>query len=302
MTKYQSGAFIYNGDAGGEGQLVEKLSQTVPILSQDVEALTVVQTNSKEDLMEKCERYGKEVEVLYILGGDGTMYDVINSIADMDNRPVIGVLPGGTCNDFSRMLGMPQNLAQAAQAIVNGQEAPVDIGKSQKRYFLNFWGIGLVTATSLNINPNQKNRFGALSYFLSAMKSMNDTNPFQYKITIDNEEVHEEQGVMVLVLNGSYIGTRMVPIPSLYVNDGKLDVLIVKSSTLKTFRELLSMNQPGTDIDKMQELTHLQAQTIKIETEDDLEIDTDGEVERKTPDEISVLPNHIRMIFHQDKV
>lgn len=295
VPRYSRGAFIYNGNAGA-GKLEQKLSQTIPTLAQNVESLTVLQTQSREDMIEKCKEYGRKVEVLFILGGDGTVHDTVNALADLDSRPVVGVLPGGTCNDYARMLGLPQDLYQASQALVDGDERYVDIGKTKDHYFTNFWGIGLVAETSTNVDSAQKNRFGVLSYFISAMKSMNEANPFKYKITVDGETAFNDQAVVVLVLNGRYIGTRMVPIPDLSLNDGKFDILIVKSSTLTSFRELLTMNSP--DNKKYQELYHIQGERVEIETEEQMEIDSDGEINSSTPDSIELIPNHLKMLFH----
>ena len=297
MTQYKTGAFLYNGSAGPD-QLNEKLAAALPVLAQNVEKLSVVQTLSRDDLVHKVKQYGEEVEVLYILGGDGTVHDCVNAIADVEEQPVIGILPGGTCNDFTRMLGLPQNIGQAAQALVNGRETPVDLGQVGDKYFLNFWGIGLVTETSVNIDPNQKNRLGVLSYFISAFKSINESNTFTYKLTIDGVE-YEEEGVMILVLNGRFIGTRQIPVPTLDVNDGNLDVLVIRNSNLKTFRELISLNQPWNDPDSFQQLFHTQGKDIKIETNDEMDVDTDGEIYMKTPGHIKVLPSKLRMIISE---
>lgn len=297
MTQYKTGAFLYNGAAGPD-QLNEKLAVALPVLSQNVERLSVVQTLSREDLIQKVKEYGEAVEVLYILGGDGTVHDCVNAIVDVEDQPVIGILPGGTCNDFARMLGLPQNVGQAAQALVNGKETPVDLGHVDDQYFLNFWGIGLVTKTSENINPNQKNIFGVLSYFISAFKSMNATDTFSYKLTVDGVE-YEEEGVMILVLNGRFIGTRQIPVPSLYVNDGNLDVLVVRNSNLQTFKELISLNQPWSDSESFQQLFHTQGKDIKIETDKEMDVDTDGEIYSKTPGHIKVVPNKLRMLMNE---
>lgn len=297
MIQYQTGVFIYNGSAG-PNELNGKLAASLPVLAQHVENLSVLQTKSREDLIEKVKAYGEKVEVLFLLGGDGTVHDCVNALMELEHQPVIGLLPGGTCNDFTRMLGIPQNIGQAANALVNGREGPVDLGKVDDRYFLNFWGIGLVTETSINIDPYQKDRFGVLSYFISAFKTMNDSNTFTYKLKVDGIE-YEEEGVMILVLNGRFIGTRQIPVPSLYVNDGSLDVLVVKNSNLKTFRELLTLNQPWTDSESFQELFHTQGKNIEVETKKELDVDTDGEIYLKTPGKMTVLPNQLRMIFHE---
>ncbi|MDO7485700.1 diacylglycerol kinase family protein [Peribacillus frigoritolerans] len=65
--------------------------------------------------------YGEEMEVVFVLGGDGTVHEFVNGLSPLWRRPLFGNLPGGTSNDFSRTLKIPQNVRQAAQALVNGK-------------------------------------------------------------------------------------------------------------------------------------------------------------------------------------
>lgn len=294
MPRYQKGLFIYNGNDHAQEQEAQ-LSQTLPILAQEVKVLEVIQTDSLKELKETCREYGSQIDVLFIIGGDGTIHECINSLAELDKRPVIGLLPGGTCNDFSRMIEIPQNLDQAARALVQGEERVVDAGKTEDSYFLNFWGIGLVTQTSSNIDENQKNRLGVLSYFISALKTINQARSFKFTLTVDGEKI-EEEAVMVLVMNGQFIGTRQVPVSSINLQDGKLDVLIVKNSNLTLFKELLTFSRPGTNESRFQELDHRQGKRISIEVESTQEVDMDGEIKGATPAEIEVLPNHFTFL------
>ncbi|MFD1019304.1 YegS/Rv2252/BmrU family lipid kinase [Thalassobacillus hwangdonensis] len=295
MPRYNRALFLYNGNAGSDN-LEQKLSKTLPILAQEIKELTVVQTKSIDEAKEVCLEYGEVVELVLILGGDGTLHACCNTLAELDKRPVIGVLPGGTSNDFSRLLGMPQNLSQAASAIINGREAPVDAGKVNGGYFLNFWGIGLVTETSLNIDENQKNRLGVLSYFISALKTMNQATPFNFRLELDGE-VMEDEAVMVLVLNGKFIGTRRIPIDSIDAGDGLLDIMIVKNSNLTMFKELLTANQAWSDEDSFQELCHRRAERITIEATPNQQSDMDGELKGETPTTIEVVPNHFTFLY-----
>ncbi|UOQ91784.1 YegS/Rv2252/BmrU family lipid kinase [Halobacillus shinanisalinarum] len=294
MPRYKSGLFIYNGDTDSEN-LEQNLAVTLPSVSQAIKELTIIQTDSLEDFKQTCCEYGPEVDILIILGGDGTLHECVNCLADQEKRPVIAVLPSGTSNDFSRVLGTPQNLQLAAKQLLHGEEVKVDIGKADNRYFINFWGIGLVTETSSNIDKEQKNRIGVLSYFISAFKTMSQIDPFSFIIEVDGEKVSEE-AVMVLVMNGRFIGTREVPLPSSRLQDGKLDVLIVKNSNLTTFKELITMNKPGSDPSKFQELSHMQGEKIRIDVEENKEVDMDGEIVGKTPTIIKGLPNHFTFL------
>jgi diacylglycerol kinase (ATP) len=294
MARYHSGVFLYNGNKD-ENELRTALGQTLPILSEEVKELKVIQTSSLDELGEVCRSYGPKVDVFFIFGGDGTVHEVINHLAPLEERPVIGILPGGTCNDFSRVLDTPQRLEQAARGIIEGEELRVDVGKTKDDYFINFWGIGLVAQTSFNINENQKNRLGVLSYFISALKTMNQADSFDYKIKIDDEMV-EGEAVMILIMNGQFIGTRRLPVPSIDLQDGLFDVLIVKNSNLTLFRELMTMGRPQTDPGEFQELYHRQGKKLTIDVQYTQDVDMDGEIKGKTPESLQVLPNHLTVL------
>ncbi|MFC2947796.1 diacylglycerol/lipid kinase family protein [Virgibacillus sediminis] len=294
-VKYEKALFIYNGNAGNE-ELKWKLSQTLPLLSEGIRELRVVKSRSAEESVRICRDYSREVDLLIILGGDGTVHQCINSIAELDQRPVVAVLPGGTSNDFSRMLGIPQDLEEAAGAILAGEVLDIDVGKAEDRYFLNFWGIGLVAETSRNIDADQKKNLGVLSYFMSTLRTVNQTEPFSYEIIADGGKKYEDEAVLIIVLNGKYLGTRELPIPTIQADDGLLDVLVIKTSTLATFRELLSIRNPHTDLEDFTELEHFQAKDLRIATPASKEADMDGELEGATPAHIAILPGHLRMI------
>lgn len=120
MARYETGLFIYNGNEDSN-VLETNLSQTIPILTQEVKELKVLQTDSLDEFKEACRNYGPEVDVLFILGGDGTVHEGINSMADLERRPVIGVLPGGTCNDFSRVLDTPRICSKRHVQLLKGK-------------------------------------------------------------------------------------------------------------------------------------------------------------------------------------
>lgn len=266
MPKYRKGLFLYNGSAGNNN-MEQNLKLTLPVLALAIKELTVLQTASVKEAQEVCRTFAKDIDILIILGGDGTVNACINSLAPLEKRPAMAILPGGTSNDFSRMLGIPQQLEQAARAIVNGEPAAIDIGKTGEKYFLNFWGIGLVADTSQNIDDDQKKSFGVFSYIMSTLRTVSQTEPFHYEITT-GDRTYTGEAVMVIVLNGKFLGTRELPVPTIDPSDGKFDVLIVKDSTIATFRELLSMNNPNTEQSQLSDLEHFQTDTLTVAAKD----------------------------------
>ncbi|ATO28372.1 lipid kinase [Bacillus atrophaeus] len=295
---YQKALLIYNGNAGKKN--IEKtLGSVVPILSQSIDELIIKPTRRKDDAYQFCKSLDDTVDILFVLGGDGTVHECINGIAALDKKPAVGILPGGTCNDFSRELGIPQNLQKAAEALVSGKKISVDVCKMNDRFFLNFWGIGLITETSNNINETEKALFGKISYFTSALRTVSSAQPFPVKLNIDGEE-REDEAVMLLVMNGQYIGTNRIPLPDASITDGLADILICRSTNLTALRELMNMEQ-GTFENFAGELSYIQASKVKIETESEMKVDTDGEVYTHTPGVIEVLKQHIEMLIPQEE-
>ncbi|ARW07419.1 YegS/Rv2252/BmrU family lipid kinase [Bacillus atrophaeus] len=295
---YQKALLIYNGNAGKKN--IEKtLGSVVPILSQSIDELIIKPTRRKDDAYQFCKTLDDTIDILFVLGGDGTIHECINGIAALDKKPAVGILPGGTCNDFSRELGIPQNLQKAAEALVSGKKISVDVCKMNDRFFLNFWGIGLITETSNNINETEKALFGKISYFTSALRTVSSAQPFPVKLNIDGEE-REDEAVMLLVMNGQYIGTNRIPLPDASITDGLADILICRSTNLTALRELMNMEQ-GTFENFAGELSYIQASKVKIETESEMKVDTDGEVYTHTPGVIEVLNQHIEMLIPQEE-
>ncbi|MFT0800250.1 YegS/Rv2252/BmrU family lipid kinase [Bacillus swezeyi] len=289
---------IYNGNAG-QKNIEKTLGMTVPILSQTIDELIIKPTKRKDDAFHFCRQIGEDIDRLFILGGDGTVHDCINGISQLDEKPEIGILPGGTCNDFSRTLEIPQNIEKAAEALVNGKMISVDVLKTEGHYCLNFWGIGFITEASSGIKQTEKAVLGRISYFTSALRTISNLKPFPVKLSIDGEELTDE-AVMVLVLNGRFIGTNRIPLPAASIHDGKADVLICRNTNLAALKELFTMDETEPESFKG-ELSYYQGKTIKVETAEQMDADTDGEIRTKAPASIEVLNRHLRMLAPADR-
>ncbi|MFS0782661.1 YegS/Rv2252/BmrU family lipid kinase [Bacillus sp. 1P06AnD] len=297
--KWRKGILIYNGNAG-QKDLGKALGACVPVLSPHVSELTLMPTQEQGDAEDICKRVGEHVDVLFILGGDGTVHECINGLAGLASRPIVGILPGGTCNDFSRELNMPQDIEKAAMEMIEGETSLVDVGKVNDRYFLNFWGIGLIADTSSNIDSSQKNVLGKVSYFLSALRTAKEAESFSFRLEY-NGGVIEDEAVLILAGNGRFIGTNKLPFQEIDRSDGLLDIIIVKNSNLAVFKDILFSSEyaePENRTDR--DLIYVHSDFIRIKTDKQMDADTDGELYLSTPAEITVLPEHLHFICKRE--
>lgn len=290
---------IINGNAGQKN--VEKnLQIIVPILTKASPHLLILQTQRALDAKRYCELYGEEMDLVYILGGDGTVHECLNGLASLKNRPAVGILPGGTCNDFARTLGIPLNLKEAVQVLTEGKTKSIDVIKANELYLLNFWGIGLITETSNNIIGSEKAMLGKISYFLSAFRTVQKMDPFPVRLKTESHD-YEGEAVMVIVANGKFIGTNALPYPGIEPDDGMADVFILKNTNLTTIKELLTMKDASQWDNKDSDLLHFTGVNIEINTETPMKADTDGEVYSGTPETLKVLKQHMEFLVPQDE-
>ncbi|WP_052366225.1 diacylglycerol kinase family protein [Geomicrobium sp. JCM 19055] len=180
-------AIIYNEHAGQANDHLSIEQIKAQIESHDFQ-LKLCPTSKPGDGERIAKETGKDVDTLFIFGGDGTVHECINGIPSLQNRPNLAVLPGGTCNDFARTLGISMNLEEAIDQVCTGTTKTVDVPKMNDRYFLNFFAVGLIADTSENINEELKATIGRLSYFWSALQTV--TNPTYYTYTLTSDDLH----------------------------------------------------------------------------------------------------------------
>lgn len=293
MPRFERATFLYNGQAGRDSAEIT-LAEIIPALAMECNQLTIIQTMSPHDFQKACINAVND-DVLFLFGGDGTLHTAMQVLDKVDDMPVIGLLPGGTCNDFARTLNIPLSLSEAANSIVTGKIVEHDIAKINNNWFMNFAGVGLIADASENINPNLKNKYGKLSYYISAIQSFKESEPIPMSIEVDGK-VYNENAVMALVMNGNSIGTHRFPITDIDPKDGLLDVILIQSSTIIAIREWFSLNQPQVMPEHLQNIVHYSGKHIVIKTNEPNKVDTDGEIYLDTPITIDIHPKKVRFL------
>ncbi|SFF02534.1 diacylglycerol/lipid kinase family protein [Alteribacillus iranensis] len=278
---YEKGLMLVNGSSS-QLDLQKNIELVTGVLVTKVNDLTIRKTSYKGEAEDFSRNNGEEFDVIFILGGDGLVHETINGLALLSDPPVIGILPGGTCNDFSRSLSIPQPLKRAAETLADGSVRYVDIGQMNHRYFTNFLGLGLIADTSENINPELKGVLGRFSYFISAVQMFNSAEPFSFTMKLDKEVVKDE-AVMVLIANGRFLGTNLLPFPEISLDDGLFNIFVINEGGVNLLREYISAKNPFMWDTAQSDIKQYTSQHIHIETAGTKKADTDGEIYMRTP-------------------
>lgn len=289
---FTKGLLLHNKHAGSQkapviDQVLHVLKETV----RHVDHKVLTQPGEGERI---CANLDAGYDVVIIYGGDGTIHECINGIARLESPPIIAVLPGGTCNDFSRAIGVPEELDAACRLLKTGVIHEVDIGVMNDRFFMNFWGIGMITQTSENIDENKKSMIGKISYYLSALETVRNASFFHYMIEADGMKL-EGEAAMVVALNGNYIGTVNLPFEADH-KDGYIDLVIVKDSGFPLVKEVIQTEKIKETGKHAANLEHYKVKSFTVHTGHPMKIDMDGEVYAVTPAACSVKKGHIHFI------
>jgi diacylglycerol kinase (ATP) len=234
------------------------------------------------------------VDLVAVYGGDGTVMEAANGMIGSDT-PLL-LLPGGTGNIFSIELGIPQDLTQAVELAVNPQTVTraVDVGQCGERYFLLRVGIGFV-AEQINLTSRElRDRFGKLAYFIAALQAMPTVESAQYRIEIDGEELDFE-GTVCMIENAGNIGVPNTSlVPDIRVDDGLLDLIVLRGIDLQTALQAISSITGGDK--ELENLDHSQGRRFTIHSDPPQKVVVDGEPHGETPVSVEVYPAAVNVL------
>lgn len=157
-----------------------------------VQAVETERQNHATDLAR--EAVGEGFDLVVAFGGDGTVNEVANGLAGSD-LPMT-VLPGGSTNVFARTLGIPNDIVEATDRLIelssNFAPRPADLGMVNDRYFVFGSGVGIDgdAIRRVDSHPQLKWRFGDSYYIYALMRSfykVKASAPF-FDISVDGEE------------------------------------------------------------------------------------------------------------------
>ncbi len=166
-----------------------------------------------------------ETEII-VIGGDGTLNDVLSGISD-PAKCTLGLIPAGTGNDFAASAGIPYGL-KALDLILGGSPQPTDfIDFSDGRRSINIAGLG-IDVDILSRCENMKHFHAKSKYFLSLLVSLCKFRGCDITVTV-NGVTKEYHALIAAVCNGKQFGGGICMCPPASIEDGKLDLVVVEN-------------------------------------------------------------------------
>jgi YegS/Rv2252/BmrU family lipid kinase len=180
------------------------------------------------------------VDVLAVVGGDGTLNEVAQAYVGEDGEPLLGpplgLIPFGTGGDFRRTLDLPQKIEDAVRRIVESEPRPIDLGILEvtnhegarvTKAFVNIASFGLGGLTDRIVNEGPKWLGGKAAFYLGTVRGLAVYKNAPVRVKVDGKVFVEEPVVNVAIANGRYFGGGMMVAPTADPSDGVLDVISI---------------------------------------------------------------------------
>ena len=201
---------------------------------------------------------GTSVQGVIAVGGDGLVHLVIQEIAHT-KLPLI-LIPAGTGNDFARSLKLPlDNPESILERALTSQPIFVDLANVNGEYFAEILSTGFDSVVNERANRMRKIK-GTLKYNLSIVLELPIFKPMDYYVSIDGEEF-SSRAMLIAIANGPSYGGGMRVCPHANINDGQLDIMILRPVTklefLRVFPKVFSgshINHPAVSIKRGREV------------------------------------------------
>jgi YegS/Rv2252/BmrU family lipid kinase len=247
------------------------------------------------------------VERVIVAGGDGTLNEVASGLlgAGLGGHAQVGVLPLGTGGDFARSAGTPSNMAAALAALARAQPRAIDAGRIHYRdaslnevasYFVNVASFGISGLIDQLVNQTSKRLGGRVSFLAGTLKALARYRCAPATVRVDGELVHDGPMMIVAAANGRWFGGGMHVAPEAKLDDGLLDVVIVREQSKARLLSKLPLLYSGRHLDDPI-CSWVRGRVIEAEAEPGaVLLDIDGEPLGSLPTRIEVLPGALQLI------
>lgn len=289
-------AVLANPFAGkGRGQRAAELT-VARLRERGADVRTYVGTSAAETAQLAQEALDAAPTVLVVVGGDGTLSGILESVC-AHSVPVV-LVAAGTGNDLARALDLPRNDAPAAADLAfDGLARRIDVGEvhtsTATRKFLTIAALGFDAKVSDRTN-RLRWPYGALRYYLALLIELARLRPMGFALSVDGAPASAAPGTLIAVGSTSSYGGGMPVCAGAVPDDGLLDVVHVAPLGRMRLLRLFPLLLQGRHLDRA-EVTHSQARTVMVSAPD-LVVYADGERIGELECTVSVLPGALTML------
>lgn len=297
---------ILNPAAGG-GSAGRNWSRLEAILAEEKIAITLHRTTRSGEARTLADQFAGGCERLLLVGGDGTVNEVVNGLMDARQRgaatPAFGVIPATTGNDFARTIGMPLPNREAVRALRTSRPRALDIGrvdyevsgKAVSRHFVLACAAGIAAEVAESANRGSKRFGGTLPFLTSLLRLVVGYKAPRVTAKSGDEIVWDGAALAAVVANTANLGGGMKIAPGARIDDGQLDFVCLGDRPLWQRLRHLPRIYTGTHL-RLEGVLSRPVTELHLTSDPPALLGVDGETLGRLPAQISLVPSALRVL------
>ena len=239
----------------------------------------------------------KQYDSVCAMGGDGTLFEVLNGMLTRteNERIPLSIIPNGTGNSFMKTVGI-ENVVDAVRKISKNEPKKVDMMKAvcgeNIYYSLNLIGWGM--ATDISVLAEKLRFFGGQRYNIASVFEIIKNKRRDSKLIVDGKE-RDGAFSFIIACNTKYVGKDMKMAPKAKIDDGEIDLIIVKKTSSFTLFSVFPKLFDGSHIDH-DACDYIHCKSFSIQPREHGSLNIDGEIIGSTPVSVNIVKNGIELI------
>jgi diacylglycerol kinase (ATP) len=241
-----------------------------------------------------------DYERVIVLGGDGTIHEVVNGLMTVDTPPTLAVVPVGTGNDLARTLALPDDPLEALALVPDGKARPLDLihvrpDDESPRYAINAAAGGFSGQVDEQLSSDMKQAWGPLAFLLGAVNALPEMEDYVTRIAFEDQEAEVVEAFNVIVANGRMVGGGKLVAPVANPEDGLLDVVTVQAGSVLELSQVAAQLVTGNYLSH-ELVHHRQVASVRLAASPGMWFNVDGELLTKEPVTFEVVPQALRVL------
>ena len=280
--------FIEN-PISGKGKTLKAVDRIKKVCEEENLDYEIHFTEYPKDATKIARKYRFTKNIIYSVGGDGTLNEVLNGIVGTKN--LLGVIPAGSGNDFYKTLSK-----------IDEEYPVIDIGKVNDRYFINIISIGIDAEVANNVSLMKKRKVPTNQIYNASL--IYTFFKYKYKdieLLIDEKEQKKGKCTILTICNGQVYGGGYKIAPSAKLTDGYFDVYYVEKVNKPQLPSLINMLKQGIH-EKHNKVHKSQATKIKFKCDKELVCNIDGEIMTAKKFNVKIIPNAITIYNNKELI
>lgn len=282
-------------------------AEKADVLRADLDArknCTIHQAANRDDVIRLVREAAQaEFDLIVAGGGDGTVNAVVNGLAEAGREVPLAILPLGTGNDLARTLAVPDDPHAAVEVLDAGRLRRIDRVRvetaSLRMYYVNMGSAGFSGEVLAWTTEDVKKWWGPLAYLRGMVQKIAEVNPYHVIIALDDEPTLHEELYNIVLANGRTTSGGLLLAPHANLEDGLVEVLLVKASGFLDMAVLASKFVAGSHLDA-EAMIYRRAARVRIQADPPMAFSLDGDLVTDEPVSLTVEKQTVPVLVGPD--